>query len=134
MKDRPIYAPLSELERVLAQEALQKALESVASQRLYRWENHDSGISGFVTPLRTFKIQTGHYCRQFMEAVAKQDLKPELENYVSWIKNRVPDVEEAADALRAYNELLNHELARLYRDWFKKTPPDPSKILARPPL
>ena len=71
MKDRPIYAPLSELERVLAQEALQKALESVASQRLYRWENHDSGISGFITPLRTFKIQTGHYCRQFMEAVAK---------------------------------------------------------------
>lgn len=65
----------------------------------------------------------------FMEEIAKKELKTELENYSNWIKNRVPDVEEAADALRAYNEVLNHELARLYRDFFRKTPPDASLYL-----
>ena len=65
----------------------------------------------------------------FIETIANQELKTELKNYSSWIKNRVPDVEEAADALRAYNELLNHELARLYRDFFKKTVPDATLYL-----
>ena len=65
----------------------------------------------------------------FIDEVANKDLKTELEDYRNWIRNRVPEVEEAADALRAYNELLNHELARLYRDFFKKTPPDSNLYL-----
>ncbi len=60
----------------------------------------------------------------FMSTIAKDALKEELKSYSNWIKNRIPEVEEAAAALRAYNELLNHELARLYRDFFKKTAPD----------
>jgi hypothetical protein len=66
---------------------------------------------------------------QFMEEIARKDLQDELERYSRWIKNRVPDVEEAADALRAYNELLNRELACLYRDFFKKTPADAESYL-----
>ncbi|MBT9315413.1 hypothetical protein [Leptothoe spongobia] len=37
-----------------------------------------------------------------------------------WLRYELENVIQAADALRAYNELLNHELANLYRDWFNK--------------
>lgn len=60
---------------------------------------------------------------EFMSTIAQNELKTEFENYRKWVQSRTPNVEEAADALRAYNELLNHELARLYGDFFKKTPP-----------
>jgi hypothetical protein len=72
------------------------------------------------TPLRVSEFPSA----LFMETVAREELRTELKNYSSWIKNRVPEVEEAADALRAYNELLNHELAQLYKDFFKKTAPN----------
>lgn len=70
--ERPLYASLSRSERLLVQEALQQALENRPSREIYRWVSSANGASGFITPLRTFKIETGHYCRQFMEAVAKQ--------------------------------------------------------------
>ena len=72
LEDRPIYAGLSSSEKLLVQEALQRTLETRRSQEIYRWSSQNGNSSGFITPLRTFKIDTGHYCRQFMEAVAKQ--------------------------------------------------------------
>ena len=72
LENRPIYAGLPSSEKLLVQEALQQALETRQSQDIYRWSSQQGGSSGFITPLRTFKIETGHYCRQFMEAVAKQ--------------------------------------------------------------
>jgi len=72
LEQRPLYASLSPPEKILVQEALQQALETQPSREISRWASQDSGASGFITPLRTFKIETGHYCRQFMEAVAKQ--------------------------------------------------------------
>ena len=72
LEERPIYTGLSSSEKLLVQEALQQALETRPSQDIYRWSSQNSSSSGFITPLRTFKIDTGHYCRQFMEAVANQ--------------------------------------------------------------
>jgi len=72
LEQRPLYASLSPPEKILVQEALQQALETRPSRDIFRWASQVSGASGFITPLRTFKIETGHYCRQFMEAVAKQ--------------------------------------------------------------
>ncbi len=80
LEQRPLYASSSPPEKVLVQEALQQALESRPSREILRWVSQESGTSGFITPLRTFKINTGHYCRQFMEAVARQgDLASAIE-------------------------------------------------------
>lgn len=49
----------------------------------------------------------------------KSMLSDELQAYRHWIWQRIPEVEQAVDALRAYNALLSHELALLYRDFFK---------------
>jgi hypothetical protein len=77
------------------------------------------------TPLSSKLMKVADYPSElFMNTVAKDDLGDELKNYGKWIRSQIPEVEEAAAALRAYNELLNHELARLYGDFFKKTAPD----------
>jgi hypothetical protein len=39
-----------------------------------------------------------------------------------WLAGRPDQVYIAAQSLRAYSELLSHELANLYRDWFRRTP------------
>lgn len=65
----------------------------------------------------------------FMQDIANNELKEQLKAYKVWIRCAIPSVEEATDALRAYNELLNHELARLYKDFFKKNPPGTSRYL-----
>ena len=40
--------------------------------------------------------------------------------YREWLAARPDQVTIAAQSLRAYNELLSHELANLYRDWFRR--------------
>ena len=50
--------------------ALQEALETLPSHQSKQWEMPDRTSSGFVTPLRSFKIKTGHYCRDFMQTVS----------------------------------------------------------------
>ena len=50
--------------------ALQEALESLPSNQTKRWAVADGSASGFVTPLRTFRIETGHYCREFLETLS----------------------------------------------------------------
>jgi hypothetical protein len=39
-----------------------------------------------------------------------------------WLRNSLPDVNEAADALRAYSEILSHELALLNAVFFQDRP------------
>lgn len=60
----------------------------------------------------------------FMEELANDAgaLKDELAAYRHWIWRRIPEVEQAVDALRAYNALLSHELALIYRDFYKDDP------------
>ena len=64
-----IYLELSEADRAAAAAAVQEALENTASSQALAWDGPD-GIAGLVTPLRTFKIKTGHFCREFIEAIA----------------------------------------------------------------
>jgi hypothetical protein len=40
-----------------------------------------------------------------------------------WLRNNPLDVQRAAAALRAYNEVLSTELALLYEDWFQQRDP-----------
>jgi hypothetical protein len=53
------------------------------------------------------------------------ELNAEKMAYIQWLKHNVLDVSTAASALRAFNELLNHELAILYRVWFRERAPFP---------
>jgi hypothetical protein len=53
-----------------------------------------------------------------------EHLANEWKTWRNWLRNNLGDVIQSADALRAYNELLLHELANLYRDWFKQEQPE----------
>ena len=48
--------------------AMQQALETRGGNQGYVWES-EAGSSGVITPLRTFRIKTGHYCRDYQEEV-----------------------------------------------------------------
>ena len=45
--------------------------------------------------------------------------------YAQWLRSNAIEVATAASALRAFNELLNQELAVLYRVWFRERAPFP---------
>lgn len=59
----------------------------------------------------------------YLEKTIQQHLQTEKELWYDWLRRDIAGVIQAADALRAYNELLNHELANLYRDWFQRETP-----------
>ncbi len=63
----PLYEGLDERGRGDAQTALQLALETSRSNFTYRWRSAGGGLSGRITPLRTFRVASGHYCREFEE-------------------------------------------------------------------
>jgi hypothetical protein len=52
----------------------------------------------------------------------KAELGKVRDAYRDWLRSHLDNVTWAAQALRAYNELLCHELANLYRGWFKPEP------------
>lgn len=64
----PLYQLLEDQTRRLAELAMQQALEIHNSGDNHSWQGAD-GSSGTVTPLRTFRILTGHYCRDYGVAV-----------------------------------------------------------------
>lgn len=53
----------------LVQSALQETLETHRSAETRLWRNERSGRFGDVTPLRTFRVKSGYYCREFRETV-----------------------------------------------------------------
>ena len=65
-----LYDALSDGAATAARQAVQEALESRLSNETTPWQD-GSGSSGSVTPLRTFRIKTGHYCRDYAETVVK---------------------------------------------------------------
>lgn len=65
----PLYTELSAFETALARVALQDTLEHMPSRQIGRWSVTDGSARGSITPLRTFKIKSGHYCREFREVV-----------------------------------------------------------------
>jgi surface antigen len=54
---------------ILARSTLQEGLETRRSQEVAQWRNDTTGNSGTVTPLRTFRIKTGFFCRDFRETL-----------------------------------------------------------------
>lgn len=56
-------------DRNLAAATIQGVLEHQSSGELAFWRNEVSGVTGSVMPLRTFKIKTGHFCREFRETL-----------------------------------------------------------------
>lgn len=65
----PLYEGLDGGSLRTARNAVQTALESLRSHAAYKWEG-TAGSSGSITPTRTFRIATGHYCREYQEAVS----------------------------------------------------------------
>ncbi len=64
-----LYVGLDEQDVRTARSVVQKVLETQPSNRGLVWRG-DNGVAVTVTPLRTFKIKTGHYCRDYREVVS----------------------------------------------------------------
>ncbi|MCV0425553.1 MAG: hypothetical protein K5905_08770 [Roseibium sp.] len=64
LSDEPSL-PLAD--KSLADLNLQTALEKSMSGKSVHWQNPDSGTSGSVTPLKTWKTAEGTFCRAYRE-------------------------------------------------------------------
>lgn len=56
-------------DQTIIQAAIARALETQVSGSQARWRNPDSGSEGTIEPLRTFKISTGQWCREYIHSV-----------------------------------------------------------------
>ena len=63
------YKELTEGDLVIARASLQEALEKRRSLDVGQWRNAATGASGSVMPTRTFRIQSGFFCRDYRETV-----------------------------------------------------------------
>ena len=63
-------ATLIRADYALSQAARDRALETQISGETISWTNPDSGSSGQVTPLRTFKTSEGQWCREYLQQAA----------------------------------------------------------------
>jgi surface antigen len=68
------YRDLAAEDIAIAAAAVQNALEELMSRDSRRWRNGSS--SGVVTPLRTFRISDGRYCRDYLEVVLAGGQEP----------------------------------------------------------
>ncbi|HEY7494294.1 MAG TPA: RT0821/Lpp0805 family surface protein [Candidatus Tectomicrobia bacterium] len=60
---------LDAADREKARVAASQALESVPSGQSVTWRNPDSGNSGMVTPVRTYQVSSGQYCREYTQTI-----------------------------------------------------------------
>ena len=60
---------LDAADREKARVAASQAFESVPSGQSVTWRNPDSGNSGVVTPMRTYQISSGQYCREYTQTI-----------------------------------------------------------------
>ncbi|MEH6823711.1 MAG: RT0821/Lpp0805 family surface protein [Motiliproteus sp.] len=65
----PLYSRLTDEDTQKADQALQQALETLPSAQKQHWENSNSGNSGTLIPLRSYKSVAGYYCREYRELV-----------------------------------------------------------------
>jgi surface antigen len=63
------YQKLASSDVTLAWAALQDVLETRRSRQSGYWRNGTTGNEGSVTPLRTYRIAGGSYCRVYRELV-----------------------------------------------------------------
>lgn len=69
----PLYSRMSEEDQRLAAATVQDALETELDNATRRWSNKRSGISGKVTPVKTFMTDAGVFCRDYRETVSLGD-------------------------------------------------------------
>ncbi|TCS60341.1 RT0821/Lpp0805 family surface protein [Varunaivibrio sulfuroxidans] len=60
---------MDKVDRMYAERTTQKALETEPSGQTSTWSNPDSGHSGSVTPIRTYRNDAGVNCREFETTV-----------------------------------------------------------------
>ncbi len=65
------YGSLDEADVGLAWSLLQETLETRVSAQTGTWRNTATGNAGSVTPLRTYRIAIGTYCRDYRETVTQ---------------------------------------------------------------
>ncbi len=63
------YGSLDAADVAVAKRTVQLTLERVRSNSTRYWIRIDSGNSGAVTPLRTFRTRGGFFCREYRESV-----------------------------------------------------------------
>ena len=56
-------------DRAQASAAASQALESAPSGQSVAWRNPDSGHSGVVTPVRTYRTASGQPCREYTQTI-----------------------------------------------------------------
>ena len=64
-----VFERMTDVDVVMANAALDSALESRISGASVAWHNPDSGSQGQVTPLATFRADDGSYCRRYQEVL-----------------------------------------------------------------
>lgn len=69
MAGNSIGISLDEADRLAAARSTQKALETVPSGQSLPWRNPKTGHHGSVTPIRTYPVASGKYCREFQETI-----------------------------------------------------------------
>lgn len=60
---------LDQRDRQLAGQAARQALETAPTGVPVPWTNPDTGHAGAVTPLRTYQVADGGYCREYQQVV-----------------------------------------------------------------
>ncbi len=60
---------LDQRDRQLAGQAAHQALEAAPSGVAVPWTNPDNGHAGAVTPVRTYQVADGRYCREYQQVV-----------------------------------------------------------------
>lgn len=68
-QSRKTLAGLGPEIREIVDSTMQTALETHISGRGRQWSSPKYGFSGRVTPVRTWRSQSGHFCREFLEIV-----------------------------------------------------------------
>lgn len=75
---RQAMAILADSDAASARHAmLQQILETLQSGQTLAWRVGDGTVRS-VTPVRTWRTTSGHYCRQFEEAIRADNQLPEL--------------------------------------------------------
>jgi surface antigen len=60
---------LDQRDHQLAAQAAQQALEKAPAGTAVPWANPDNGHSGVVTPVRTYQVADGGFCREYQQTV-----------------------------------------------------------------
>jgi len=60
---------LDQRDHQLAAQAAQQALEKAPTGTAVPWTNPDNGHAGVVTPVRTYQVADGSYCREYQQTV-----------------------------------------------------------------